>query len=198
MIISDQEPNIVPFFLAVERGYVFQDTGDIRNIHFPGNADELESARRRLAYDEIFYIQMLMALRRESRGEQAAVALEKPGDLTARLVGDLPFDLTGAQRRVLSEILADLRSGRPMHRLLQGDVGSGKTLVALIAALFVIEQGYQALLMAPTEVLAAFDDCVGSMRNRIRQTIAEIARANKYCTPSKIRVYYMPLPEIQR
>jgi ATP-dependent DNA helicase RecG len=127
----------------------------IRNIHFPATADDLEAARRRLAYDEIFYIQMLMALRRESRTELSAITLDKPGDLTARLVGDLPFQLTGAQRRVLAEILADLRSGRPMHRLLQGDVGSGKTLVALIAALFVIEQGYQALLMAPTEVLAA-------------------------------------------
>lgn len=126
----------------------------IRNIHFPAGATELEAARRRLAYDEIFSIQLLMALRREARGAQAAVALEKPGDLTARLVGGLPFQLTGAQRRVLAEILSDLRSGRPMHRLLQGDVGSGKTLVALIAALFVIEQGYQALLMAPTEVLA--------------------------------------------
>ncbi|MBU8869714.1 MAG: ATP-dependent DNA helicase RecG [Gemmatimonadales bacterium] len=126
----------------------------VGSIHFPRDTANMESARRRLAYDEIFYIQVLMALRRESRGDQVAVVLDKPGDLTTRLVGDLPFELTRAQRRVLSEILADLRSGKPMHRLLQGDVGSGKTLVALIAALFVIEQGYQALLMAPTEVLA--------------------------------------------
>ncbi len=95
-----------------------------------------------------------MALRRENRRAQAGLRLAKPGDLTRRLVDGLPFALTGAQRRVLAEILADMRSGRAMHRLLQGDVGSGKTLVALVAALFVIEQGHQAVIMAPTEVLA--------------------------------------------
>ena len=115
----------------------------------------LDAARRRLVYEELFAIQLLMALRRESR---AAAGGHPPGQ--ARRPDPhawsraLPFALTGAQRRVLGEILADLRSGAAMHRLLQGDVGSGKTLVALIAALFVIEQGYQALLMAPTEVLA--------------------------------------------
>ncbi|HPF71249.1 MAG TPA: ATP-dependent DNA helicase RecG, partial [Candidatus Krumholzibacteria bacterium] len=123
-------------------------------VHFPGSQAELEAARRRLVYEELFTIQVLMALRRESRRALPGVALQKPGDLTRRLVEGLPFALTGAQRRVLADILADLRSGTAMHRLLQGDVGSGKTLVALIAALFVIEQGWQALLMAPTEVLA--------------------------------------------
>ena len=123
-------------------------------VHVPASGAELDRARRRLVYEEIFAIQVLMALRRESRRRLAGVRLEKPGDLTRRLVEGLPFALTGAQRRVLAEILADLRSGRAMHRLLQGDVGSGKTLVALVAALFVIEQGWQAKIMAPTEVLA--------------------------------------------
>jgi ATP-dependent DNA helicase RecG len=122
--------------------------------HFPADQGELARARRRLVYQELLEIQLLMALRRGGRDERPGIALVKPGDLTRRLVDSLPFAPTGAQRRVLAEILADLRRGRVMHRLLQGDVGSGKTLVALIAALFVIEQGYQALLMAPTEVLA--------------------------------------------
>lgn len=144
---------ILPDSLRRERGLVDRVRA-VRDIHFPGSDEDRRAALRRLAYDEIFFIQVLMALRREAHGRQAAVALDKPGDLTARLVGGLPFELTRAQRRTAAEILADLRSGRAMHRLLQGDVGSGKTLVALIAALFVIEQGYQALLMAPTEVLA--------------------------------------------
>lgn len=126
----------------------------LRAYHFPSDGDELARARRRLVYQELLEIQLLMALRRGGFGERAGLALARPGDLTRRLVEALPFELTGAQRRVLAEILGDLRSGRVMHRLLQGDVGSGKTLVALIAALFCIEQGYQALLLAPTEVLA--------------------------------------------
>ena len=126
----------------------------LHDIHFPGDQRRLDAARRRLVYEEIFLIQILMALRRDVRARQPGIRLGRPGDLTTRLVGDLPFTLTGAQRRVLQEILQDLRSGRVMHRLLQGDVGSGKTLVALIACLFVIEQGHQAVFMAPTEVLA--------------------------------------------
>jgi len=126
----------------------------LKGIHYPQDGGELDQARRRLVYQELLEIQLLMALRRGKRDERAGVALDKPGDLTRRLVESLPFTPTSAQRRVMAEILADLRRGRPMHRLLQGDVGSGKTLVALVAALFVIEQGYQVQLMAPTEVLA--------------------------------------------
>ena len=126
----------------------------LQGLHYPEDPEELAQARRRLVYQELLEIQLVMALRRGLRGRQPGVTLVLPGDLTRRLVEALPFALTGAQRRVLAVILADLRSGQAMHRLLQGDVGSGKTLVALIACLFVIEQGYQALLMAPTEVLA--------------------------------------------
>lgn len=126
----------------------------LRDIHFPASGKEHLRARRSLVYRELFTIQLLMALRRSRRQGQRGITLDKPGDLTRRLVESLPFALTGAQRQVLKEILADMRSGLTMHRLLQGDVGSGKTLVAFLAALFVIEQGFQAVLMAPTEVLA--------------------------------------------
>ncbi len=126
----------------------------LRGIHFPAGPDERDRALRRLVYEEIFLVQLTMALRRRGRAARRGIQLARPGDLTRRLVESLPFPLTGAQRRVLAEILADLRSGGVMHRLLQGDVGSGKTLVALIAALFVIEQGWQAAVMAPTELLA--------------------------------------------
>jgi len=123
-------------------------------IHYPESKNERDAATKRLAYEEIFLVQMLMAIRRQNRHQQHGVKLAKPGDFTKRLVDSLPFRLTNAQRHVLAEILADMRSGAAMHRLLQGDVGCGKTLVALITALFVIEQGYQAVVMAPTEVLA--------------------------------------------
>jgi ATP-dependent DNA helicase RecG len=126
----------------------------LAGIHFPEDRSVLEAARARIKYEEGFFLQLLMKLRRGDYRDQVGVPLGKPGDLTKRMVDALPFDLTGAQRRVLSEILADLRCGRVMHRLVQGDVGCGKTLVAFIACLFVIEQGYQAIMMAPTEVLA--------------------------------------------
>jgi ATP-dependent DNA helicase RecG len=151
--MQDLHIDPLPDYLRAAHGFPDRRAA-LENIHFPPDRQGQEIARDRLVYEELFTIQILMALRRESRRGQPGVTLNKPGDLTTRLVGDLPFSLTGAQRRVLKEILADMRSGQSMHRLLQGDVGSGKTLVALIAALFVIEQGYQALIMAPTEVLA--------------------------------------------
>jgi len=151
--MEDLHVDPVPDYLRAAHGFPGRREA-LENIHFPPDKQGLEAARDRLVYEELFTIQILMALRRESRRDQSGVTLNKPGDLTTRLVGELPFSLTGAQRRVLKEILADMRSGQSMHRLLQGDVGSGKTLVALIAALFVIEQGHQALIMAPTEVLA--------------------------------------------
>ena len=147
--------HVEPLPAGIRRRHQFPGRAEaLAGIHFPADAQSREQARRRLVYEELFTIQLLMALRRENRRAQAGLRLAKPGDLTRRLVDGLPFALTGAQRRVLAEILADMRSGRAMHRLLQGDVGSGKTLVALVAALFVIEQGHQAVIMAPTEVLA--------------------------------------------
>ncbi|RKZ18127.1 ATP-dependent DNA helicase RecG [bacterium] len=151
--LGDELPETLPDALLRSRNLPARGPA-LRTLHFPGDNDALEVARQRLVCDELFGIQVLMALRRDHRRAQQGVRLDRPGDLTRRLVEGLPFELTGAQRRVLAEILADLRGGGSMHRLLQGDVGSGKTLVALIAALFVIEQGWQALLMAPTEVLA--------------------------------------------
>lgn len=147
-------PETLPAGLLRARGLCGRAEA-LQGIHFPGSPEERDRALARLVYEEIFLIQLTMALRRQGRAARPGVALAKPGDLTRRLVEGLPFPLTGAQRRALAEILADLRSGRAMHRLLQGDVGSGKTLVALIAALFVVEQGWQAAVMAPTELLAA-------------------------------------------
>ncbi len=124
-------------------------------IHFPADFASLQAAQMRLKFDELFFMELLVALRRHHQQESTGgIRFESVGELTRRLVASLPFELTGAQKRVLREIRADMKSARPMNRLLQGDVGSGKTVVALIAMLIAVENGYQAALMAPTEILA--------------------------------------------
>ncbi len=127
----------------------------LKSIHLPETMAEKNEARRRLAFDELLRVQTVLvmrkrALERESRGIRHAVT----GELTARLRSALPYELTGAQNRVIGEIEADLAGPHPMHRLLQGDVGSGKTLVAVSAMLTAVQGGHQGALMAPTEVLA--------------------------------------------
>ncbi|HEY9604884.1 MAG TPA: ATP-dependent DNA helicase RecG, partial [Allocoleopsis sp.] len=127
----------------------------IANIHFPPDSDTLAAARRRLVFDEFFYLQLGFLQRRQAqkRQEQSAV-LAPTGQLIDRFYQLLPFELTHAQKRVLNEILNDLQQQTPMNRLVQGDVGSGKTVVAVVSILAAIQSGYQAALMAPTEVLA--------------------------------------------
>jgi len=127
----------------------------LRNIHFPEDGGGLSQAQRRLKFEELFYLQLFLMLQRKNREvERRGVVFERVGDGTRRLVEKLPFELTQAQKRVLREIRRDMKSERSMNRLLQGDVGSGKTVVALVAMLIAVENGYQAALMAPTEILA--------------------------------------------
>jgi ATP-dependent DNA helicase RecG len=124
-------------------------------IHRPADRKEATRARDRLVYDELFVLQVGLALRRRAQeAGQHGQPLQTDGDLTKRLLASLPFQPTGAQSRVMSEIGADLSSSKPMHRLLQGEVGSGKTLVALWALLCAVQSGMQGAIMAPTEVLA--------------------------------------------
>ena len=121
-------------------------------LHRPRGAEEAELARRRLALDELFTLQLVVA---RSRDEDAvATALPKPGALVGRYRGVLPFELTKDQEKAIAEIDADLAAAKPMQRLLQGDVGSGKTVVALYALLRAVEAGKTGALMAPTETLA--------------------------------------------
>ncbi|MBI4302563.1 MAG: ATP-dependent DNA helicase RecG [Chloroflexi bacterium] len=127
----------------------------IQQAHFPDSSPIMEQARRRLAFDELFFIQLgVLSTRRHWQEEGSAPALPTPSPLISRFLNALPFVLTPAQERVLAEILADLASPRPMSRLLQGDVGSGKTVVAMAALLVAIAHEHQAVLMAPTEILA--------------------------------------------
>ena len=127
----------------------------IAHIHFPQDRQSLSDARRRLVFDEFFYLQLGFLQRRqqEKEGEKAAFFTPQ-GQIIEQFNQLLPFKLTGAQQKVITEILQDLQSSVPMNRLVQGDVGSGKTIVAVFAILAAIQSGYQAALMAPTEVLA--------------------------------------------
>lgn len=126
------------------------------NIHFPQSPDSLRLAQFRLKFEELFFIQLHMLRQRNVRRVHfAGFKFDKIGDIFNTFYGKhLPFQLTNAQKKVLKEIYADMSSGRQMNRLLQGDVGSGKTLVALMTMLIALDNGYQAAMMAPTEILA--------------------------------------------
>jgi len=125
-----------------------------RALHSPRSLEEAETARVRLAFDELLELQLGIALNVRAREETTAPALGEPGELVARYHDALPFELTEHQQRAIAEIDADLARSAPMERLLQGDVGSGKTVVALHALLRAVERGQQGALMAPTETLA--------------------------------------------
>lgn len=128
----------------------------IIDMHKPKSLDEVEKARFRLVFEEFFTMQLNLALLRKQTANSESIKLEiKKDGLVDKFIKNLPFELTNAQKRALDEILKDLNSTTPMQRLLQGDVGSGKTVVACIALLCAIENGYQGAIMAPTEILAA-------------------------------------------
>lgn len=139
----------------LQRNMLLDIYSSIKMIHFPKSYAEKDHAVRRLKFDELFFFQLLMAYRRrELKGELQGIRFVLHRTLTQKLLTSLHFELTAAQRRVLEEIQADMQQSVPMNRLLQGDVGSGKTIVALIAMLTAVENGFQCALMAPTEILA--------------------------------------------
>ena len=134
-------------------------TTAFHQIHAPEDIDQKGRARRRLAFDELFRLQLALVLKKRaiaagSRGIAHTISPVAGNDLVAAFLSSLPFELTDAQRRVIEEVAADLGSPLPMHRLLQGDVGAGKTVVALAAILYGVQGGHQGALMVPTEVLA--------------------------------------------
>ncbi|MCR5759119.1 MAG: ATP-dependent DNA helicase RecG [Bacteroidales bacterium] len=127
----------------------------LRNIHFPADQYALQKATRRLKFEELFFLQLFLLKQKYIRSHgNPGLSMPKVGAAFNSLYNSLPFELTGAQKRVIREIFEDMKSGHQMNRLLQGDVGSGKTMVAVLAALLAIDNGYQACIMAPTEVLA--------------------------------------------
>lgn len=129
-------------------------TDALVNVHFPKDTPTMQSARARLKFEELFYVQLQILRQMKRRELNPGFAMPMVGNRFHALYKALPFDLTNAQKRVIHEIHDDLKSGHQMNRLLQGDVGSGKTLVALLCCLLAVDNGYQACIMAPTEILA--------------------------------------------
>ena len=148
-------PETLPPFIVNPHFLVSRDTA-FRHIHFPKTADEMSHARQRLKFEELFYVQLnIVRYASDHRRKYRGYIFQHVGELFNKFYSEyLPFPLTGAQKRVIREIRKDMGSGRQMNRLLQGDVGSGKTLVALMTMLLSLDNGYQACIMAPTEILA--------------------------------------------
>ena len=139
---------------VLQRYRLMSLTDALINVHFPKDTLAMQNARARLKFEELFYVQLQILRQMKRREQNPGFAMPMVGSRFHALYKSLPFELTGAQKRVIHEIHDDLKSGKQMNRLLQGDVGSGKTLVALMCCLLAIDNGYQACIMAPTEILA--------------------------------------------
>ena len=138
----------------IEQQHLMPLSEALINIHFPVDNIAMQKARERLKYEELFYIQLQILRQMKRREQNEGFRMPIVGKAFHTQYASLPYDLTNAQKRVLREIQTDLKSGKQMNRLLQGDVGSGKTVVALLTALLAVDNGYQACIMAPTEILA--------------------------------------------
>lgn len=146
--------DVLPTELKAANGLMDRDRA-FDSVHFPESMEDVGPARRRLVYDELFRLELALAMQKRHQMESSiGIPHEPNGELAERFLDGLPYELTLAQRRVLEEIEGDLRASHPMHRMLQGEVGSGKTVVAVATLLRGIEGGWQGALMAPTEVLA--------------------------------------------
>ncbi len=151
--VSDQAPDILPQAVSQSRGFPPAHQA-LRDIHFPPDFESLERARQRLVFEELFLQQIAVSRLKQRYQRQVSRPLCTDGPLVRRFSAELPFTLTSAQEQAVRKIFQDLSTARPMHRLLQGDVGSGKTIVAALAMLAAVDSGKQAAIMAPTEVLA--------------------------------------------
>ena len=154
-VLKEELPETLPDFITQKLHLMSRDEA-LRKIHYPQNVKELERARVRLKFEELFYVQLnILRYASDQRRKYRGYVFSKVGDhFNGFYHNNLPFSLTEAQKRVIREIRKDMGSGRQMNRLLQGDVGSGKTLVALMSMLIALDNGYQACIMAPTEILA--------------------------------------------
>ena len=150
-LLETLSPNVV------EENHLMSLDEALRNIHFPQNPEKLRRAQYRLKFEELFYVQLnILRYTKDRQRKYRGLVFERVGEVFNTFYSqNLPFQLTGAQKRVIKEIRKDMGSGRQMNRLLQGDVGSGKTLVALMSMLIALDNGFQTCMMAPTEILAA-------------------------------------------
>jgi len=162
------------------------------NVHFPESQDDLKAAQDRLAFDELFLLQLGVLQQKRAWQANTATIFEAPEAWLEEIIANLPFELTNAQRRVLEEIRQDLRAGRPMNRLLQGDVGSGKTIVAALAVAIVTLAGAQAAFMAPTSILAE-----QHYRNLLK-LLADSERGTPVLPAGNIRLLVGDTPETEK
>ena len=148
-------PETLPDYITTPLHLVSRDTA-VRNVHYPKSQQDMQKARERLKFEELFYVQLnILRYTANHRRKYKGYMLPRIGEHFRDFFSkNLKFELTGAQKRVMHEIQADMNTGRQMNRLVQGDVGSGKTLVALMAMLIAVDNGFQACIMAPTEILA--------------------------------------------
>ena len=154
-VLKDPLPETIPDFISSQLHLMGRDEA-LRTLHYPKDSKTLERARLRMKFEELFFVQLnILRYASDQRRKYRGYVFNRIGDIFNSFYSqNLPFELTGAQKRVMREIRQDVCSGRQMNRLLQGDVGSGKTLVALMAMLIALDNGYQACIMAPTEILA--------------------------------------------
>lgn len=190
--VSSQIRETLPAYLIKQLKFIDLKTALI-NIHFPSGEDVLRNARYRIKFEELFFIQLNLLKQRENRKQKSNGCLfQEIGDHFNKFYTEnLPFDLTGAQKRVLREIRKDVGSGKQMNRLLQGDVGSGKTLVALLTILMALDNGFQACIMAPTEILAQQHN--ESFRNFLEGLPIEIALLTGSTKTAKRKVLHEEL-----
>jgi ATP-dependent DNA helicase RecG len=165
----------------------------LAQIHFPENQAKLEAARERLAFDEIFMLQMGVLSQKQSWQSAVGQVFAAPSEWLAQIEAGLPFALTEAQQHALSDIQSDLSSGRPMERLLQGDVGSGKTIIAALAMAIIAREGAQSALMAPTSILAE-----QHYRSLQKLLCSEEPDPGKPFKPSEIRLLIGDTPPAER
>ncbi|QER41686.1 ATP-dependent DNA helicase RecG [Thermodesulfobacterium sp. TA1] len=167
----------------------------IKNLHFPENEENLSLLKKEesiyhksLAYDEFFFLELALAFKKGKVKKEKGISFKTDGEKVRSFLAKLPFELTSAQKRVLEEIRRDMASGLPMNRLLQGDVGCGKTVIAFIAALIAIENGYQVAMMAPTEILA--EQHYHNFRRYAQLMGVNVALLSGGITPAKKREIY--------
>ncbi len=164
----------------------------LAQIHFPGVMDEIEAARHRLVFEELFLLQMGVGLLKVTKTAEKGIKHKKPGPLTKLFQDQIPFGLTGAQKRVLDEIVRDMEDEKPMNRLVQGDVGSGKTIIAAAALVKTVESGYQGAMMAPTEILASqhyqgLQELLEPLGVRLALLTGSLSRSEKAATLDDIK-----------
>ena len=151
---AEEYPEILPLDIR-QRNQLIDRCTAIQEVHFPSSEGYKDAARRRLAFDEFFLLELGLELKKQRwKTEEKGIVFQVEGQLLDRFIEALPFQLTSAQKRVIEDIKSDMANAEAMNRLLQGDVGSGKTIVGAVALLCAIQSGYQGALMVPTEILA--------------------------------------------